>query len=301
MSRFRTAFTLFDLLILIALFALGFAMFMPALAKARLDAARRASSNNLRQIAIACHSYHDTVGNMPAGVDAKGYSGLTHILPYLEQAAVFQRIDLKQAPTAKANADMRAIVIKTFLNPLDAVRSVTSDSGPTNYLLCAGDQPGLAQNNGMFYVNSKVQLQRIADGTSNTIMAGETLKGDSGVMATTVTRQHVALKSAALKGIKPDAGVADWKADKNIAADRGAAWMDGKFLQTLFTGTRTVDDPRPDVDCGGIGGLSGLRSNGDAVWIVMGDGSTRRLSSKVELRIVQLLTNTSDGMPIPNF
>jgi len=301
MSRPRPGFSLFDLLIIVALFALGFAMFLPAVGKARLESLKQASANNLRQIAIACHNYHDAIGHMPAGVDARGFSALTYLLPYVEQDNVFRLTDLKKDPTDKANAQTRAIVIKTFVNPLDSVPIVSRDSGPTNYLMSAGDQAELAKNNGIFYVGSKQQLQGIPDGTSNTILAGETLKGDSAVKATTVTRQHVALKADALKGLKPEAGVADWKDDKNIAADRGASWMDGKFLQTLFTGTRIVDDEKPDVDCGGKGGLSGLRSNGGSVWIVMGDGSTRRLSNKVELKVVQLLVNTSDGMPIPNF
>lgn len=301
MSRVRPGFSLFDLLILVALFALGFAMFLPAVGKARLEGLKQASANNLRQIGIACHSYHDATGDLPTGVDPKGFSALTYLLPYVEQDNVFRLTDLKKEPTDKANAQSRAIVIKTFVNPLDSVPNVTKDAGPTNYLMCAGDQPDLAKNTGMFFVGSKVQIQNIRDGTSNTIMVGETLKGDSGVKATTVTRQHVALKEDALKGIKPEAGVAQWKDDKDIAADRGASWMDGKFLQTLFTGTRVVDDEKPDVDCGGKGGLSGLRSNAGNVWILMGDGSTRRLTNKVELKVVQLLVNTSDGQVIPNF
>ena len=160
----------------------------------------------------------------------------------------------------KANAAARKVEVKVFLNPLDNVKSVSADYGATNYLLCAGAKPALADNNGVFYQNSKVSSLIITDGTSNTMMAGETLKGDSGVKATTVKRQHVLLKKDDLKGIKDDAGVKDWENDKNIAADRGASWMDGRFLQGTFTGTRTLNDEKPDVNCGGFGGLSGLRS-----------------------------------------
>ena len=63
-----------------------------------------------------------------------------------------------------------------------------------------------------------------------------------------------------MKGIKDDTGVKDLENDKNIAADRCASWMDGRFLQGTFTGTRTINDDKPDVNCGGIGGLSALRS-----------------------------------------
>ena len=69
----------------------------------------------------------------------------------------------------------------------------------------------------------KITLAAISNGngTSNTVLAGETLKGDSGMKALDMRRQHVAYKADALKGLKEGAGVEDWKADKHIAADRG--------------------------------------------------------------------------------
>jgi hypothetical protein len=300
--RNRRGFTLFQLLILIALFAMGFALFLPAIAKARLEAAKMASANNMKQIALAVHNYCSTFQDVfPPGVDPRGFSAFTYLLPYVEQDNVFKNIDLKQAPTAKANADMRAVVIKTYVNPFDQVKSVTMDAGPTNYLFCAGSQPALANNDGMFANPQKFKIGNIPDGTSNTMMLGETLKGDSAVKATTVARQHVELKAEELKTIKPEVGVEDWKNDKNIVADRGAAWMDGKFLSGTFTGTRTVNDERPDVNCGGMGGMSGLRSMSDTVWIGMGDGSVRKMSNKVALNVIQNLANCADGMVIPDF
>src|SRR5580698_5643244 len=102
-------------------------------------------------------------------------------------------------------------------------------------------------------------------------MAGESLKGDGGVKATTVKRQLVLLKKDDLKGIKDEAGVKDWADSKNIAADRCASWMDGRFLQGTFTGTRTFNDEKPDVNCAGFGGLSGLRTEDDNTNILMAD------------------------------
>ena len=88
-------------------------------------------------------------------------------------------------------------------------------------------------------------------------------------------RQYVAFKKDALKDLKEDSGVADWKADKMIAADRCASWMDGRFLQGTFTGTRVANDEKPDVNCEGIGGLSGLRSLTETLSVGMADGSVR--------------------------
>src|SRR5262249_59404296 len=118
-------------------------------------------------------------------------------------------------------------------------------------------------------------LATIADGTSNTLLAGETTRGDGGRAAVDVRRQHVRLRKADLKGLKEDAGVKDWKAGQNVAGDRGSAWIDGRFLQGTATATRRLNDPRPDVDCGGAGGLSGLRNYQPGTNVLVCDGSGR--------------------------
>jgi prepilin-type processing-associated H-X9-DG protein len=295
----RRAFTLFQLLIILAFLAILFALFLPALAKLRLTAARSQSANNLKQIGLAMHNYHDTNTVFPPGNDDNNFSAFAYVLPYIEQAQVYQLIDFKKPMDDKANAAARKVVVQTFLDPRDGIKSVTADYGPTNYLLCAGSNPALADNNGIFYQNSKVKITTITDGTSNTMFGGETLKGDSAVKATTVKRQYVLLKKDDLKDIKDEAGVKDWENNKNIVADRGASWMDGRFLQSTFTGTRSLNDEKPDVNCGGVGGLSGLRSEQDNVNILMADGSVRLVTAKVKLETWKLLADKADGNPLP--
>jgi hypothetical protein len=297
----RRGLTLFQLLVVLALLVLLFALLLPAIAKARLAAARMQSQNNLRQIALAVHNYESSFGMMPPGVDANNFSAAARLLPFIEQDAVFQTIDLKKPVDDKANAAARKLLIRTFLNPLDAVRSVSMDYGATNYLFNAGSKPDLEDNDGVFYRDSKIKLANIPDGTSNTLMAGETLKGDGGVRAADVRRQHVLLKKEALKGLADEAGVKDWKDDKHVAADRCASWMDGRFLQGTFTGTRVLNDPRPDVSCGGAGGLSGLRSFQDHTNIALCDGSVRTINKNVGLKVWKNLASRNDGQVIPNF
>lgn len=299
-KKVRRGFTLFHLLVLLALLAILFAMLLPALAKAHLNATRMASANNLKQIGLACHNYHASFGTLPPGVDAESFSAAARLLPFIEQDAVFKLIDFKKSVDDPANAATRKLSIQVFLNPLDSVRSVTPDYGATNYLFNAGSKATLTDNNGIFYRDSKIKLEKIPDGTSNTLFTVETLKGDGGVRAVDVRRQHVRIKAADLKGLTDESGVAEWKADKNIAANRCASWMDGRFLQGTFTATRTLNDPRPDVDCGGQGGLSAPRSMTDGVYAGMCDGSVRTITRKTTPIIWRYLADRADGNVIPN-
>jgi type II secretory pathway pseudopilin PulG len=283
--RTRAAFTLFQLLIVLAILAILFALLLPVLARARVEALRTQSQNNLKLIGLGLQDYNDANGTFMQGIDDNNFSALARLLPYVEQASVYQSIDFDKPMDDKANAAARKTVIKVYLNPRDTIPSVSADYGATNYLLCAGNKPALAKNNGMFSDTKGLTLVMVANGrgTSNTMMAGETLKGDGAVKATTVKRQHVLLKKEDLKDIKDDAGVKDWEKDKNIAADRCASWMDGRFLQGTFTATRTLNDEKPDANCAGFGGLSGLRSNDDSVSILMADGSVRAVTGKMTL------------------
>jgi hypothetical protein len=299
----RRAFTLFDLILLVAGGGISAGILVPYTVKLRQEALRAQNVNNLKQLALGVHFHHDAQGTMPAGVDANGFSASAQLLPYLEQANVYNLINFTLDVDAKENAQARAVVIKTFLNPNDPIRSVSGNWGATNYLFCAGSKPDLEKNNGVMYRDSKHTLTDIAngDGTSNTLLAGETLKGDSGVKAKDVHRQHVQYKKEALGQLVPNSGVRDFQDDKNIAADRCASWMDGRFLQGTFSATRPLNDPAPDVNCAGVGGLSGLRSLSDTVQVAFCDGSVRAINKKVNLEVWQALATRAGGEIIPNF
>jgi prepilin-type processing-associated H-X9-DG protein len=296
----RSGFTLFQLLVVLAVLAILLALLLPAVQKVREAAARTQSQNNLKQIGIACHNYHDVYGTFPPGVDDKHFSAAARLLPYIEQDNLYKTIDFKKPADDKANADARQAIIKTFLSPLDPVLSVSANAAPTNYLFNAGSKYPLKDNDGLFYFDSKVKFADILDGTSNTLLTGETLKGTAGGRRT-VQRQHVLLGAAALAGLTEESGVKDFADGKNVRADRCAAWIDGRFLQGTFTGTRVLNDPRPDVSCAGAGGLSGLRSLRDYANIGMADGSVRVIHKEVKLEVWKNLASRNDGNPIPEF
>jgi prepilin-type N-terminal cleavage/methylation domain-containing protein/prepilin-type processing-associated H-X9-DG protein len=296
----RTGFTLFELLTVLALLGLLFALLLPAVQKVREAASRTQSANNLKHYGLACHNYHATYQSFPPGVDSNGFSALAHLLPFIEQNNLFQQIDFNKPITDKANAAAAEVTIKICLNPQDPVQNVQKDRGATNYLFSAGTKPSLEENDGIFFQNSKITIANITDGTSNTFMIGETLKGDGSTKAVDVKRQYVLLKDkGALKNLKDNAGSEDWKDSKNIVGDRGASWMDGRFLQGTFTGTRSINDERPDVSCDYAGGLSGLQTQSDGVNVSFCDGSVRFVRKNVKFEVLKLLISRDDGQVIP--
>jgi prepilin-type processing-associated H-X9-DG protein len=294
-TRSRRAFTLFQLLVILALLAILLGLLLPAVQKVRVAAARAQSANNLKQIALAAHNYYATYNVLPPGNDDNNFSVAAKLLPFIEQDNLFKLIDFKKPIDDKANAEPRKALVKVFQSPLDSVVSVSVDYGATNYLFNAGSKYDLKDNDGIFYQDSKIKFPDIADGTSNTLLAGETLKGDGGVRAVNVRRQHVLLKKDALKDLTEESGVKEWKDNQHIAADRCASWMDGRFLQGTFAGNHMLNDPRPDVSCGGAGGLSGLRTLIGGSNVALCDGSVRFVSVNVKLDVIKALSTRAGG------
>ncbi len=295
----RRGFTLFQLLVILAVLALLFALFLPAVVKMRLAAARMQSQNNLRQLAIGCQNYELASGKLPPGVDAVGFSTRVYLLPYLEQANLYKLVDFNSAVDSAANQKVANVGVKTFLNPTDPAPAVLDKTFGTNYLFSAGTKYTLKDNDGVFYKESKLRIVDIKDGTSNTLMIGETLRGDGGAKVVDVHRQHVVLKKDALKGLKEESGVPEWKDGKEIAGDRCKNWMDGRFLQGTFTATRPMNDEKPDVDCGGVGGLSALRGLENGTNVALCDGSVRFVSNSISLKVWKAAATRSGGEPIP--
>jgi type II secretory pathway pseudopilin PulG len=301
MTTRRPALSLFEILIVLALLAILLGLLFPVIFKIRVAAARSQSANNLKQMALACHNYHDANAAFPAGSDDNNFSAAARLLPYVEQDNLYKQIDFTKPSTDPANAVARGALVKVFINPRDPQMGSEPGVAPTNYLFNAGSEPALKDNNGVFYQDSKVKLADITDGTSNTLMIGETLKGDGGKTAKEVARQYVLLGKDALKKLGDESGEKEWKDNKHIAGDRCASWIEGRFLQGTFTGTRLANDARPDVSCDGQGGLSGLRSLDGSITFALCDGSVRTVSKDLPLETWKALCGRNDGQIIPNF
>jgi type II secretory pathway pseudopilin PulG len=268
----RPGITLFGLIVVLAVLLILLGLLLPAVQKVREAATRTQSINNLKQLGVALHAYNIDHGVLPPGDDDNHFSAIARLLPDIEQDALYRSIDFTRSIDDKANAPAREARIKTLESPRDPIERVKKEYGATSYLF----------NHLVFYYNSRSSIPAtFTDGTSNTIVTGEGLKGDGQTRAVTVRRQHVLLGKKALKGLKRDAGLKSWKTGKNIVGDRGSSWMDGRFLQTTFNGELRPNDSHPDVSCAGAGGVSSLRSYGTVVLVGLGDGNVRTVSNSI--------------------
>ncbi len=202
-SGARRGFTLIELLVVIAIIAILIGLLLPAVQKVREAAARSKCSNNLKQIGIALHAYHDTNNKLPPGCTTDlppygtsgggwGSSWKVYILPQMEQGPLFQRW-VFTGNSGYTNANNMPLVnrltIPTYRcpsSPLPDFYATAGNNGNflmfTSYFGVAGSTldtthnnaaNGLASGSGTLFANSGVTLVGITDGTSNTILVGE--------------------------------------------------------------------------------------------------------------------------------
>lgn len=142
-------------------------LLLPAVQKTRAAAARMSSANNMKQIALAVHNYHDTFMKFPADITDKDGKPLLSwrvaILPYLEQGPLYQQFKLDEPWDSENNKKASQAVVKVYTSP----QAPMKPGGWTNYRGFVG--PGTA-----FEPGKRFTLNEFTDGTSNTLMVVET-------------------------------------------------------------------------------------------------------------------------------
>jgi len=172
----RSAFTLVELLVVIAIIGVLVALLLPAVQAAREAARRSQCVNNLKQLGLTTHNYHDTYRNFPAGHNNAGtyaWGWGTFILPFMEQGNLFDQLNPNvrtgQYPdTVPTGTNIYNTPIDAFVCPSDPGEDVNphyrnfskSNYPPSNMMFPAG-------------IGNELSFRSITDGTSNTIMVGE--------------------------------------------------------------------------------------------------------------------------------
>lgn len=290
-SRARSGFTLIELLVVIAIIAILIALLVPAVQKVRESAARTQCLNNLKQIGLAIHNFHDVYKKLPASRLADQFATwYVMILPYIEQGNIYGRWDLtlryyNQPATFDVTAQVPIFVCpgrrtlpqigqlaedvaagkKGTLGDYAAASSDTAANVPTAY-----DMPGASGSIITGMVNgaqwdTRTRFVSVTDGLSNTLFIGE---------------KHIQLNMFGL--VKGDRTI--WNGDSIDVIARIAG--PGRPLQRDLKASTNQS--------------FGSYHTG-VVPFLFGDGSVRAISTSCPEATLRLLVQRADGNPIPAF
>jgi prepilin-type N-terminal cleavage/methylation domain-containing protein/prepilin-type processing-associated H-X9-DG protein len=335
MRQDRSAFTLVELLVVIAIIGILIALLLPAVQAAREAARRMSCTNNLKQITLALHNFHDSRRQFPVGSPTKTCPGyeqipawqyrwgpLAMLTPYLEQFNVYQSLNLDvplyghtgvyMGPGYGVHPDNQGPIrqeIDFFYCPSDRCERIEPDYGATNYLACWGRSAPTASGtamfdtDGLFNDTTAVRFADVTDGTSNTAAFSESLLPDPNTPSSaTLTQQNKDMVIVGARSGGDPTLTEQWctRFGQPVASrpSRAARWFDGFVLYTAYYHWWTPNSPIPD--CAKWSPLKSLwqmaRSHHPGgVNVGFVDGSVRFVSETVDLETWRGLGSRNGG------
>ena len=325
--RSRRAFTLVEMLVVIAVVGVLVALLLPAVQAARESARRIACANNLRQLGVAAQIHHTSHGHFPAGSVAKAdpadattpwtfyrWSTLATLSPYLENTAAYNALNLKvplynsSLQISPVNQAGVRIAVALFHCPSDDGLRLRATFGPTNYAACTGSGIGGGTPNntdGVSFVNSKTAINQISDGTTQTALMSESTLGTIGGSTHDVQREYKSLLSAPLTEAQCNSSTI-W----NLSDPRGFAWVNGEYRSALYNHYGTPNSRTPDCIGVTIGGTPQTRYtpygwrtarslHPGGVNLLLADGGIRFVGDDIEPTTWKALATIRGGESLP--
>ncbi len=290
-------FTLVELLVVIAIIGILIALLLPAVQAAREAARRSQCSNNLKQLGLALHNYHDTYKCFPyrmGGGSRSGrfvtlprLSGFVPLLPFMEQTAMSDQVGPDPTYVWDTSFEPWVTHITSLLCPSDPETKEASAFGHNNYAFCVGDQyssldwssyPTPPPTRGIFGPNTAVKFANILDGTSNTLALSEIVRppNGNGFGANTTANANNPVNCLA-SFVDGQYTTALLNRDRCL----GTRWCDGRVG---YVGFNTILPPNGPV-CNGqtnTGVLSAGSRHPGGVNATLADGSVRFISETIE-------------------
>jgi prepilin-type N-terminal cleavage/methylation domain-containing protein/prepilin-type processing-associated H-X9-DG protein len=329
MRQARNAFTLVELLVVIAIIGILISLFLPAVQAAREAARRMNCTNNLKQIGLALHNFHNSHKEFPVGSPSKSCLGYTQIpawqyrwsplamlSPYMEQYNAYRALNMNlplyghtgvyRGPGYGVHPDNQGPVGTTIgflFCPSDRAQNVQPEFGATNYLACWGRSlptpsgTAVFDTDGVFRSDDAVRFVDITDGTSNTVAFSESLLAPSGSGPFALTEENKDLVMVSFR----DGTLTEQRCSvlgSPASAFRGARWVDGFVLYSAYYHWQPPNSKVPD--CGVVSPLRSLwiaaRSwHPGGVNVVLCDGSVHFVSETVDLQTWRALGSRDGG------
>ncbi len=288
-------FTLIELLVVIAIIAILIALLLPAVQQAREAARRTQCRNNLKQVGLALHNYHDISNALPPGwvgvtggvndiYGVNGWGWAARILPQIDQSPLYNQINFNVKMEAAANATQRLTALAAYRCPSDtapgntwtiqddmgnnlaelAVANYVGVFGTSDIDDCATTPNTLCRGEGAFFQNSSVLFRDFTDGLSSSIVVGE----------------HKSRRDSGFNWTSTWAGVV----------------TDGDDAIVRILGTC---DHTPNHSSNHIDDFSSHHVGG--AHFVLGDGSVRFISTNIDLGVYQHLATRNAGDIVSDF